>query len=256
MDALLALKPVLTALILPAALGPLLLTACGAWAWRRAPQARHALACGATVLLGLWLLSCQAVAVALSQHLLPQVVATSPAQLQQQGVQALVVLGGGVESTATEYGEPNLPPEATTRLLYAVHLAHRTGLPMAYSGGLGWASQSQSLSEAEVAALVLARLHAPALHWQDRTSRDTRENAQHTAALLKAEGITRIALVTHAWHMPRSVRQFEAVGLEVVPAPMGFVRTDERPVLQWLPSAKGLRDSSWVLREWWALHLT
>ena len=256
MDVLLSLKPLATALILPSALLPLLIWAAMAWGWRRAPVARAPLALAASAVMLLWLLSCQGMAIWLSQHVLPQVSATSPKALQQQGVQALVVLGGGVESNADEYQGPTLPPDSLARLIYGVHLAHSTGLPMAYSGGVGWAGDASQMPEAQVATLTLARLHAPALRWQDSTSRDTHENALRTAELLKAEGITRIALVTHAWHMPRSVRQFEAVGFEVTPAPMGFIRSDQHIVLQWLPSGRGLRDSSWVLREWLGLKLT
>jgi uncharacterized SAM-binding protein YcdF (DUF218 family) len=256
MDALLALKPIFAALVLPAAALPLLIVVSVLWAWRHARHARGPLLCVASLAGLLWLLSCQAVAIWLSQQALPQVQAVSPAQLQAQHVQAIVVLGGGVEADAAEYQGATLSPDALARLLYAVHLAHSTGLPMAYSGGVGWASAAAPTSEAEVAAQTLTRLHAPALRWMDSTSRDTHENALRTAALLQAEGIQRIALVTHAWHMPRSVRQFEAVGFEVVPAPMGFVRSDLRPLLQWLPSGKGLRDTAWVLREWLGLRLS
>jgi uncharacterized SAM-binding protein YcdF (DUF218 family) len=56
--------------------------------------------------------------------------------------------------------------------------------------------------------------------------------------------------------MPRSVRQFEAAGLTVVPAPMGFIRSDAAPLLQWLPSGSGLRESAWVIKEWLGLLLT
>jgi uncharacterized SAM-binding protein YcdF (DUF218 family) len=107
-----------------------------------------------------------------------------------------------------------------------------------------------------VAATVLARLGAPTLRWQESQSRDTRENAWLTAAMLKNDGVSRIALVTHAWHMPRSVHKFEAAGLDVIPAPMGFIRSDLNSLLQWLPSGKGLRDSGWVIREWLGLLLT
>ena len=79
--------------------------------------------------------------------------------------------------------------------------------------------------------------------------------ALETAARLK-DRITHIALVTHAWHMPRSLRQFEAAGLQVTPAPMGYIRSDSAPLLQWLPSGKGLRDSGWIIREWLGLLLT
>jgi uncharacterized SAM-binding protein YcdF (DUF218 family) len=258
MDSLLALKPILTSLILPACSGLLVLFALLVWAWRRSAhsQARLPIALAGVTSLLLWLLSCQAVAIWLSLHVLPQVSPVSPDDLKSHKVQAIVVLGGGVEHDAIEYNGPTLSPDAMSRLLYGVHLSRSTQLPMAYTGGIGWAGPSGQTSEAEVASIALRRLGLPALRWQEGQSRDTRENARLTAALLKADGVTHIALVTHAWHMPRSVRQFEAAGLVVTPAPMGFVRSDLSPLLQWLPSGKGLRDSGWVIREWLGLLLT
>lgn len=257
MDTLLALKPILTALILPATSGLLMLFAVLFWAWRRASRTHVRLPialAGATTLL-LWLLSCQAVAIWLSLHLLPQVSPINVDELKRQQVQAIVVLGGGVENETLEYNGPTLPPEAMSRLLYGVYLSRHTQLPMAYTGGTGWAGPSGQTSEAEVAAMTLARLGIPALRWQETQSRDTRENAALTAAMLKKEGITHIALITHAWHMPRSVRQFEAAGLQITPAPMGYIRSDMSLGLQWLPSGKGLRDTGWVIREWLGLFL-
>ena len=258
MDTLLPLKPILTTLVLPASSGLLAVLALLVWAWRRnaRAQARLPIALAGITTLVLWFLSCQAVAIWLSVHLLPQVSPITPEDLKRQPVQAIVVLGGGVENASSEYDGPTLSPDAMSRLLYAVHLSRVTHLPMAYTGGMGWAGQSQRTSEAEVAALALTRLGAPALRWQENQSRDTRENALLTAALLKNDGVTHIALVTHAWHMPRSVRQFEAAGLQVTPAPMGYIRSDLSPLLQWLPSGKGLRDSGWVIREWLGLLLT
>ncbi len=259
MDTLLALKPLLTTLILPATSGLLLLFACCIWAWRRITtrnNVRLPIALAGLTAAGMWLLSCQAVAIWLSLHLLPQVSPVNADDLKHQHVQAIVVLGGGVENQALEYSGPGLSPDAMSRLLYGVYLSRGTQLPMAYTGGIGWAGQSRQMSEAQVAALALNRLGAPALRWQETQSRDTRENALFMAAMLKNDGVTRIALVTHAWHMPRSVRQFEAAGLHVLPAPMGYVRSDMSPLLQWLPSGKGLRDSGWVIREWLGLLLT
>jgi hypothetical protein len=82
-----------------------------------------------------------------------------------------------------------------------------------------------------------------------KTYHVTHMKTPHTAAMLQRDGIVRIALITHAWHMPRSLREFESAGLEVTPAPMGYIQNDVKPLLQWLPSGKGLRDSAWVLRE-------
>jgi len=257
MDSLLALKPILTTLILPATSGLWALVALLFWAWRcSARTVRWPIALAGAITLGMWLLSCQAVAIWLSLHLLPQVNPVNMEDLKSQHVQAIVVLGGGVENEAVEYNGPSLSPDAMSRLLYGVHLSRITQLPLAYTGGIGWAGSSDQTSEAAVAALALARLGAPALRWQESQSRDTRENALLTAALLKSEGVSHIALVTHAWHMPRSVRQFEAAGLDVIPAPMGYIRSDHSLLLQWLPSGKGLRDSGWVIREWLGLLLT
>ena len=260
MDQLLALKPILTSLVLPAASGLLLLLVLLAWAWRRSPPKlsrgpRGPLLLAALTTLLLWLLSSPAVAIWLSQMLLPQVSPVTPADLKQQQVQAIVVLGGGVESEAREYQGPTLGPDAMARLLYGVHLSRTTHLPMAFTGGKGWDSINHEVSEAQVADLSLARLGLAPLRWQENQSRDTRENALLTTALLRADGVTRVALVTHAWHMPRSVRQFEAAGLQVVPAPMGYLHSDAMPVLQWLPSGGGLRVTGWVLKEWLGLKL-
>ena len=259
LDSLLALKPILTTLVLPAASGVLFVMTMLLWAWRRAsaPRAsRHLglpLALAGLGCVGLWLLSCQAVAIGLSLHLLPQVAPLKLEDLQRHKVQAIVVLGGGVESQAAEYGGPVLSPDAMSRLLYGVYLTQASKLPLAYSGGIGWGANAEQVPEARVAAHALRYIGGPSLRWQENQSRDTRENAQNTAQLLKADGVSRIALVTHAWHMPRSIQQFEAAGLTVLPAPMGYVRSDARALLQWLPSATGLRDSSWVLREWLGL---
>lgn len=259
MNTLFSLKPILTALVLPATSGLLLLFVLLVWTWQRASKrisTRLPIALAGLTTTLMWLLSCQAVAIWLSLHLLPQVNPIQAEDLKRQQVQAIVVLGGGVESNAIEYGGPILTPDAMSRLLYGVYLSRTTHLPLAYTGGIGWANRKEQMSEAEVAALSLSRMGAPALRWQENQSRDTHENAQFTAALLNKEGISRIVLVTHAWHMPRSVKQFEAAGLQVTPAPMGYIQSDLSRLLQWLPSGKGLRESAWVLREWLGLLLT
>ncbi|MGA8515749.1 MAG: YdcF family protein, partial [Burkholderiaceae bacterium] len=98
------------------------------------------------VTLGLaftWLVSCNGFAVWMGQHWLPQVavldMATAPQTLRQQKVQAIVVLGGGVESRSREYGSAQPGRATAARIQYGVILARSTGLPMAFSGGQGWA---------------------------------------------------------------------------------------------------------------------
>lgn len=53
-------------------------------------------------------------------------------------------------------------------------------------------------------------------------SRNTRENAQQVAKLLGDRYKSPWLLVTSAWHMPRSIAEFEAVGCNVTPYPVDF----------------------------------
>ena len=218
----------------------------------------------ALVLLGLatlWLLSCNGVAIWLSRGLLPSVQALPPATvastLKQQDVQAIVVLGGGVSPYAAEYDGPLLSSYTAARVHYGAWLARESGLPLAYAGGLGWANAGTPghPTEAQAVQAMLRRADAPQPRWLDGSSRDTAENARNMAALLRPAGVQRVALVTHAFHMPRSVRAFEAVGLTVVPAPIGFTERRQRALLEWLPSTAGLEASHQVLREWLALRM-
>ena len=246
-----ALKPLLTSLALPP-LAPLLLATLGLL--MAAGKKRGGLALTGLSLAVLALLSCHGTAVWLARHALPQFAPASIAQLKTGQVQAIVVLGGGVLPDAPEYGQAQPAPQTAARLRYGLWLARQSGLPVAFTGGVGWAAQgAQAVSEAEVAARVAQQDHGVTLRWLEAQSRDTAGNARLLAPLLQHDGVQRIALVTDAWHMPRAVALFEQTGLQVTPAPMGFVRPTEGPVLQWLPSARGLLASQQVLREWLAL---
>lgn len=238
-------KPILTALVLPPA-GPLLLVLLGlivARRWRRAGSGLAVLAVAT-----LWALSCHGFGVLLEGWLLPRAAAVQPAQLAT--VQAIVVLGGGIEREAPEYGLPQPSPATLARLRYGAWLAHRTGKPLAFAGGIGWAAVDGGIApEGEVARQVLAQDFGVVPRWIDGDSRDTRENAVRTRRLLAAAHVDRIALVTNTWHMPRAVREFERAGFRVLPAPTGFPVPKTRPLLEWLPSGDGLELSRMVLRE-------
>lgn len=243
-------KPFLAALVLPP-LGPLLLGLFGLFFAAR--RQRAGLWVAALALSMLWMLSCHGTAVWLAQAL-PQYTPVTAQALRTAQVQAIVILGGGVQSVAPEYGEAQLRPATAERLRYGLHLAAQTGLPIAFTGGIGWAANgTQTHSEAEVAQRVAEREAGVRFRWIEAASRDTGENASKLAPLLQQGGITRIALVTHGWHMPRSLALFDASGLHSTPAPMGFVLPVEHGVLEWLPSGQGLQTSRIVLREWLAL---
>ena len=245
------LKPILAALALPPA-APLLLVLLGLVLAVRKKAAGLALVFVAFAML--WLLSCHAVAVWLAQNILPQYAPLSVAALKASGAQAIVVLGGGVHPVAPEYGEPQASAAAAMRLRYGAWLARQSGLPVAFAGGQGWgAASTQTLSEGEVARRAALRDYGLTLKWIDSQSRDTAESARLLRPLLQKDSIQRIVLVTHATHMPRSLRAFEGAGFTVTAAPMAFTLPSRNGVLEWLPSSDGLDSSRVVLKEWLAL---
>ena len=249
------LKPLITTLIMPPA-APLLLAFAGLWLMRR--RAALGLWTVMLALLSLWLLSCHAVAVWLAATVLPQTTPLTVPNLKASGAQTIVVLGGGIHADAPEYGGPQLAPSALGRLRYGVHLARQTGLPLAFSGGEGWAQSAQFAPESHIAAETSLQDFGLRMRWVEGQSRDTEQNAQMTAQLLKPGqpgGVRRIALVTDAWHMPRSTLYFQRAGFEVVQAPTGFVRPVYDTLLEWLPSAYGLTQSRHVLRDWVGLQM-
>lgn len=247
------IKPLLTTLVLPPA-SLLLLMGLGLLLALRKKSGGLSLALVATG--ALWLLSCHAVAVWLAATLLPQYPPVSVAALKASPVQAIVVLGGGVHPVAPEYGEAQASMPAAARLRYGAWLARQTGLPVAFAGGLGWgAADVQVLSEGEVARRAALQDYGLTLRWIDSQSRDTAENARLLKTLLDKDKIRHIALVTQAWHMPRSVLAFERAGFTVTPAPTGFILPSRNGMLEWLPSSDGLDASRVVLKEWLGLRV-
>jgi len=167
---------------------------------------------------------------------------------------AIVVLGGGRQALAPEYGGSNLTDLSLQRLHYGVWLSRQTGAPLMFSGGVGH-GDSVGTTEAEAAARIAERDYGRPLTWSEGESRDTRENAARSVAMLKAAGVTDLVLVTHGYHMPRAVRAFQAAAqraespLRVWSAPMGLAQPSERMVLRWLPSNEGFRRVRMVLHE-------
>jgi uncharacterized SAM-binding protein YcdF (DUF218 family) len=102
------------------------------------------------------------------------------------------------------------------------------------------------------------------VRWRESGSRDTRENARRTVALLAPQGIRTLVLVTHGWHMPRALREFRAAAaqaaasapaadgaasLRIVAAPMGLAGLQLAPPLAWMPTGDGYERVRQVLRE-------
>lgn len=247
------LKPLLTALLLPPA-GPLLLALLGLLL-----MGRRWLGGAIVSLVGivsLWFLSCNAIGIGLAHALLPQTRPAAVRSAAMTGVQAIVVLGGGVLAQAPEYGKAQPSAPTLERLRYGAWLARQTRKPLAFAGGVGWAAAGTGAPpEAQVARDFLHDDYGLDLRWSDSSSRDTAEGARMLQQEMRRDHIERIALVTHASHMPRSVAAFEKAGFQVVAAPTGFAQAHGRALIEWLPSTEGLTLSRAVLHEWLGLQL-
>ncbi len=168
---------------------------------------------------------------------------------------AILVLGAG-RHFAPEYGDAEPKPLTLERLRYGLWLAGRTGLPVAYSGGIAPGSLPGP-TEGEVARAVAARDFHVRLRWVEDRSRDTAENARYSVALLHAAGVDRIVLVTHGFHLQRARAAFEreaarqGMTLTLVGAGVGLRAAEEPPDLgDFLPGAEGLRLTLIALHEW------
>ena len=234
------LKKIIAALILPP-FGPLLLIAIGVCLASRGRRIGTLLAIAA--LLGLATLSLPVVGNALLRS---QEVSAPVAPEALVGAQAIVVLGGGANYMAPEYGGDTVSMYTLERLRYAALLHRRSGLPLLVTGGAPFGGHP----EGRLMQAVLEQEFAVKVRWVEAESRDTAENASLSARILKDSGIQRIILVSQAWHLPRAVAAFERQGLTVAPAATGFTHDSPSLLANLLPSASALESSRTAMNEY------
>ena len=215
-------------------------------AWRQ--RLRSSMALGALAFVWLWAWSTPVLSLWLRgtvEDLYPPLpIATVPQ------AQAIVVLGGGIAPPSGKSTEINLNA-ATDRVWFAARLFHAGKAPLVLVSG-GSDPERDAYSEARASAIFLVDLGVPAQTIVlEEASRNTRQNAAFSAALLKARGINHILLVTSALHMPRAMALFAAQGLQATPAPTDFEAIQSPPpgVLAWLPDAQALDGSGRAMKE-------
>ena len=239
------LKPYITAIVFSPTL-LLLAIAFGVLISSKKPKLGKSVSIFSITLL--WIFSTPAFNVWLSHNLLTQHKPTTTQELKAKGVQAIVVLGGGVE-TGQPDGIQQLQSTSLDRLRHGIELSRKTGTPVMVTGGKGWGAKAGSENEAEISARVAREVFQFEIKWTESESRDTQENASNSKQLLNKQGISKIALVTHSWHMPRSMRAFQKVGFEVTAAPMGFVADKKVDLISLLPNGVALSSNTSTFKE-------
>ncbi|HQU90454.1 MAG: YdcF family protein [Zoogloeaceae bacterium] len=170
----------------------------------------------------------------------------SEAALRQ--TQAIVILGAGTRTYAPEYGHATVSSLALERLRYGAKLARDSGRPLLVAGG----APEEHTPEAPMMRDVIENEYGIVVRWAESASLDTRDNANLTARMLRDEGVERIALVTHAAHMPRAKAAFEAAGLHVTPAPTAWLSNPDTEIEfgDFIPNARSAYAGWFATHEW------
>lgn len=229
-------------LLLPA--GPLILMALGLWLARK--RRRFGLGLITLGLLVLVTFSLPIVASAIAsddEHDSPPL--RADAVLPKDA--AIVVLGGGMQQGAIDYGGETINAVTLVRIRSAARLAARTHLPILVSGGR---FPTMKGSEAEQMAAVFEQDFRTPVRWIEKESLDTPANARLSVPILSAAGITTVILVTDAGHMRRARQLFEATGMPVIAAPTDYYASGPVTVLSFVPNSNALRRSAWTIHEW------
>lgn len=209
--------------------------------------------------ISLWMLSTPFVAYGLMDYLQDQYPLLSSNLLNHpQSHSAIVVLGGG-DSIEKEYGNKHTVSNFTLhRVNYAAYLHKKMKLPIILSGGKSLSDVPDS--EADLMATVLRDNFNITTWLKEDKSLTTVDESKFLRPILKNNNIKTIYLVTNAWHMPRSVFIFECAGIDVIPAPMGYlIYGPGYSFISFLPNIDALYASSLAIHEliglfWYHAH--
>ncbi len=140
--------------------------------------------------------------------------------LDDRRVGGVIVLGGAIG-----FGRGQVAfNEAAARMTTGIEIAKRhPGARLVFTGGDGSLLEGDGRTEADAANAFfrLAGVEGERLVMENR-SRNTRENALFTRELIDPKPGERWLLVTSAFHMPRAVGCFRAVGLDLEAYPVDY----------------------------------
>jgi len=164
-------------------------------------------------------------------------------------IDGVIVLGGALNAEAYFVHPGSGLNSAVARIIEAARLAR--AYPTArivYSGGPR-PSEAPNVNEGEAARDLLVMLGGdPARVTLDLDSRNTYESALEAARSIEPRPGARWVLVTSAFHMPRAVACFRAVGFPVIAFPVDFKYRQREKV--GFDFASGLADLDLAAHEW------
>jgi uncharacterized SAM-binding protein YcdF (DUF218 family) len=164
--------------------------------------------------------------------------------------QAIVVLAGdvsrGPSGAADDVGLLTLD---RLRLAASVYRDHH--LPILLTGG---SETDSGESLAHLMAQVMERDYGIKPTWIEDKSQNTFQNAVYSAAILRRNNISRVIVVTQAWHMPRALWALSQAGITAIPAPAHRTYVgNESAISDFLPNYGAFAKSFYSLHELFGL---
>jgi uncharacterized SAM-binding protein YcdF (DUF218 family) len=169
-----------------------------------------------------------------------------------RGLQAVILLGGGAIDVRASGGELMIVGFGTAlRTLEAARIYHLAGSPLVIASGGVTNRNGQGAPESDAMRRALEELAVPADRIvAESQSKTTRDEAVIVAGMLRARGLTRVALVTSPMHMRRALAAFGVEGVRPIPAvsevPSEFADSPRR----FVPSDIGLWLGEAIVYEW------
>jgi uncharacterized SAM-binding protein YcdF (DUF218 family) len=163
----------------------------------------------------------------------------------------VIVLGGATGSPAIYKAHGQVPlGDAAERMTLPIGLMRKfPNFELIFSGGEGRLVPTGT-TEAELAKAFYEEQGVDMKRVTlESKARSTRENANRVAALLGGRCKQPWLLVTSAWHMPRSMAEFQAVDCNVTAYPVDFRTGDETSWTEY-SMAKSLVSWETALHEW------
>jgi Uncharacterized conserved protein len=166
----------------------------------------------------------------------------------------IVMLGGGATlDTPNLYNKGHLYGPAANRLLTCIQLYRKIHVPILICGGQVYRTTGR---EADIAKQILIDCGiANNKILVENKSLNTTQNAANAQVILNRYHYRHPILVTSAFHMPRAVKQFQKVGIEVISYPTDY-HTNKRYrfiIDDLIPSADAFNNFNIALKEYLGL---
>jgi uncharacterized SAM-binding protein YcdF (DUF218 family) len=160
---------------------------------------------------------------------------------------AIIILGADGERTPDQLVKAEPGPLSLQRLAGAAIVVRDRKLPVLITGGKAGPGQP---AVADLMANLFKDAFDLPVAWRETRADNTCENARYSAEVLRKAGINSALVVTHAWHMPRTILSFQLAGFPIVPSPLHSDTHEVRAVSDLLPHSSAWIRSFYALHEW------